>query len=147
MAKAVELLEERTGKIAAVSSLYRTEPVDAPPQPWFLNAVVQTCNVLHAEDLLQVCRSVEKLLGRVRSIWHGPRSIDLDLLLVGDEIEETEELTLPHPQLGNRRFVLVPLVEIAPARIHPGLGLTMAELLRRCPDRATVERVAAPPWS
>jgi len=131
-------LEARGFRVTALSSLYLTEPVDAPPQEWFLNAVAGGETALSPEALLRACLDTERALGRVRDVPRGPRTIDLDLLLYGDEVRDTPGLTLPHPRMHERRFVLVPLVEIAPGARHPVLGLTAAEMLRRCPDRSQV---------
>lgn len=131
-------LETRGFRITAMSSLYLTEPVDAPPQEWFLNAVAGGETALSPEALLQACLDTERALGRVRDVPRGPRTIDLDLLLYGNEVRDAPRLVLPHPRMHERRFVLVPLAEIAPAARHPILGLTAAEMLRRCPDRSQV---------
>jgi len=131
-------LEARGFRITALSSLYLTEPVDAPPQGWFLNAVAGGETALSPESLLAACLDTERALGRVRAEARGPRPIDLDLLLYGDEVREGPALGLPHPRMHERRFVLVPLAEIAPLARHPRLGLTAAEMLRRCPDRSQV---------
>lgn len=131
-------LEARGFRITAMSSLYLTEPVDAPPQEWFLNAVAGGETALSPEALLQACLDTEREMGRVRDVPRGPRTIDLDLLLYGSEVRDAPGLVLPHPRMPARRFVLVPLAEIAPAARHPILGLTAAEMLRRCPDRSQV---------
>jgi len=135
---ALQGLEGRGFHVTALSSLYLTEPVDAPPQAWFLNAVAGGETALSPEALLQACLDTERALGRVRDVPRGPRTIDLDLLLHGGEVRDTPGLVLPHPRLPERRFVLVPLVELAPGARHPVLGLTAAEMLRRCPDRSQV---------
>jgi 2-amino-4-hydroxy-6-hydroxymethyldihydropteridine diphosphokinase len=122
----------------ARSSLYLTEPVEAPPQDWFVNAAVRGSVSIPPEELLRACLGVEQDLGRVRDVYRGPRTVDIDLLLYGDEIRQGGELTLPHPRLHERRFVLVPVVEVAPDRRHPLSGRTMAELLRDCPDPSRV---------
>src|SRR2546426_10276925 len=131
-------LEARGFRVTAMSSLYLTEPVDAPPQEWFLNAVAGGETALSPEALLQACLDTERAMGRVREVPRGPRTIDLDLLLYGNEVRDAPGLVLPHPRMHERRFVLVPLAEIAPAARHPILGLTAAEMLRRCPDRSQV---------
>jgi 2-amino-4-hydroxy-6-hydroxymethyldihydropteridine diphosphokinase len=122
------------------SSLYRTEPVEVVDQEEFMNQVVGFRTALSPEETLGVCLSVEGSLGRVRTREKGPRIIDLDLLLAGEEVRNGGPVEVPHPRMHLRRFVLVPLVEIAPQTRHPVLGLTAAELLLRCPDRSRVER-------
>ena len=131
-------LEARGFRITALSSLYLTEPVDAPPQEWFLNAVAGGETALTPEALLRACLDTEREGGRLRDVPRGPRTIDLDLLLYGSEVRQAAGLVLPHPRMHERRFVLVPLVEIAPGARHPVLGLTAEEMLRRCPDRSQV---------
>ena len=133
-------LEARGFRITALSSLYLTEPVDAPPQEWFLNAVAGGETALSPEALLQACLDAERALGRVRDVPRGPRTIDLDLLLYGDEVRATPGLTLPHPRMHERRFVLVPLVEIDPLLVHPATGDTLLNHLSRLDDRPPVRR-------
>lgn len=130
------------------SSIYATEPVDAPVQDWFLNAAVRGATVMTPEELLRACLAAEQELGRVRDVYHGPRTLDIDVLLCGAEVRRTPELMLPHPGLPARRFVLVPVAEIAPDLRHPILGRTMAELLLSCPDTARVVRhLPAEAWT
>jgi 2-amino-4-hydroxy-6-hydroxymethyldihydropteridine diphosphokinase len=140
LSQALAGLERRGFEITARSSLYWTEPVGGPPQEWYLNAVAAGSTALAPEELLRACLDVERELGRERRVRNGPRTLDADLLLYGDEVRADQALELPHPRLHERRFVLVPLCEIAPEARHPRLGLSAAELLRRCADRSQVLR-------
>jgi 2-amino-4-hydroxy-6-hydroxymethyldihydropteridine diphosphokinase len=130
--------------IVAISFVYETEPVDYLNQPWFLNQVLQCETSFHPLKLLAECQKVEQELGRTRQISKGPRTIDIDLLFYNEEILKNPELTIPHPAIPQRRFVLVPLAEIAPDFIHPELNLTIHELLDQCPDKSEVKRIAMP---
>jgi 2-amino-4-hydroxy-6-hydroxymethyldihydropteridine diphosphokinase len=125
----------RLGRVVARSSLYETEPVGYRDQPAFLNAVLGLETKLGPLPLLHALLSIERELGRDRSqgVYNGPRTLDLDLLLLGDAIVAGKELTLPHPALSQRRFVLAPLAEIAPQLRHPQLKQTMADLLAHLP--------------
>ena len=114
MRSAVRLIDQGPCILVAVSSLYRTKPVGVLDQPDFLNAVVRLETEQEPDELLQLCKSIERTIGRQRTIRWGPRVIDIDILLV-DEIQlMTPELTLPHPEMLKRAFVLVPLAEIEP---------------------------------
>jgi 2-amino-4-hydroxy-6-hydroxymethyldihydropteridine diphosphokinase len=139
-----QLPETRLGR---VSSLYDTAPVGELDQPNFLNAVAQLETALTARQLLWNLLLVERRLGRVRHVAqrYGPRTIDLDLVLFGDQVIDTPELTVPHPEYHKRAFVLVPLAEIEPKLVHPLLGLTAAELLARIDEPAAV-RPMSRPW-
>ena len=118
----------------AASSLYRTAPVGLKHQPDFINAVVELVAVSPAPTLLDALFEIEARFGRQRSIKNAPRTLDLDLLLYGDELSDDPQLTLPHPRLHERAFVLAPLAEIAPQLVIPGRG-PVAELLLRCADQ------------
>ena len=120
------------------SSLWLTEPVGGPPQGLFLNAVAGGETGLRPEALLEACLATEREMGRVRGERNGPRTIDIDILLFGSERRDVPGLVIPHPRLHERRFVLAPLAEIAPALVHPVLGLAVADLLARCADRSAV---------
>jgi 2-amino-4-hydroxy-6-hydroxymethyldihydropteridine diphosphokinase len=133
-------LAARGLEVTARSGLYLTEPVQAPPQEWFLNQVVGGRTALGPEELLRAGLEVEAELGRVRTVPRGPRTLDVDLLFYGPLVRCTPELTVPHPRLAERLFVLVPLMEIAPDLRHPLLGLTVREMRARCPDTARVLR-------
>jgi 2-amino-4-hydroxy-6-hydroxymethyldihydropteridine diphosphokinase len=142
---AVERLDT-LGRITGVSSLYETEPVGYLEQSRFLNAVVALETSLAPVDLVQALLGIERDLGRTRSFPNAPRTLDLDLLLVDDVTLDTSELTLPHPRLHERAFVLVPLVELAPELAHPVSGQSMREILGSLPDRGGVEVYAPAGW-
>ncbi len=135
------------GQVVAVSSLYETEPVGLREQPWFLNAVVALETELDPHSMLATLLAIERRAGRVRTFRNAPRTLDLDLLLYGTLVSESEHLSLPHPRLHERSFVLVPLAEIAPELVHPRLGEPVRVLLDRLGESATVvRRVAGPEW-
>jgi 2-amino-4-hydroxy-6-hydroxymethyldihydropteridine diphosphokinase len=129
--------------IAARSSWYRSEPVPASDQPWFVNAVAAVETGLDARDLLALMQQIETRFGRVRSAPNAARTVDLDLLDYRGALSPSPELSLPHPRLHQRRFVLVPLCEIAPRWRHPRYGATARELLDRLVGAERVERMPA----
>jgi len=127
--------------VCRVSSIYETQPVSEIEQPAYLNMVAEVGNPLPApEQMMARLLRIEFLLGRVRYLKDGPRTIDLDLLLYGEVESNTEFLTLPHPRLHQRRFVLEPLAEIAPRLVHPTLKCTTTELLESVQDNSAVKR-------
>jgi 2-amino-4-hydroxy-6-hydroxymethyldihydropteridine diphosphokinase len=130
------------GDVLEVSSLYETEPVEVTDQPWFLNCAVAVRTELMPRGFLAGILAIEKLMGRVRTQPKGPRVIDIDILLFGAQTINTPQLTVPHPAMVERRFVLEPLAEIAPEAVHPVSKKTVRELLRALPqDGAKVKRI------
>jgi 2-amino-4-hydroxy-6-hydroxymethyldihydropteridine diphosphokinase len=125
---------EALGRVRAVSAFYDTAPVGYTEQPDFVNAALLLETELEPVELMRALLEVERAMGRDRSatVAKGPRVIDLDLLLMGDVVCATEELTLPHPAMAERRFVLEPLAEISPGMVDPRSGRTVAELLAAC---------------
>ena len=140
LARARERLERAGVEVLRTSSVYRTEPVDVPGQPWFRNQVIKVRTELGPQELLGLAKSIELRMKRVTTVPKGPRTIDIDILLAGDTVIATPGLTIPHPRLAMRNFVLVPLREIAPGTVHPVLRKTVRELARTCPDRSAVIR-------
>ena len=116
---ALQALERGGGKVVRRSSWYETAPVGKTDQPWFLNLVVEVETPLSADDLLARCQRVERNLGRVRTERWGPRTIDIDILLYDGLAMTSPHLTIPHPRMTERRFVLLPLLEIAPDAALP----------------------------
>ena len=121
------------------SSFYRTSPVGKTDQPDFVNVVVQIATTLSVDDLMTVLLDIEHSLGRVRTDRWGPRTIDIDLLIYGDSQIETERLTVPHPRMLDRRFVLVPLIEIAEDLRVPGTTKSLKEFLDLTENQGNIE--------
>jgi len=132
---------EACGRVIAVSSCYETEPVGYDDQPWFLNLAAGLETRLTPHQLLSFCQSIELAQGRVRPFPNAPRTLDLDILFYDDLVLDRPALVLPHPRLGDRRFVLEPLAEIAPLLRHPVLNRSVRRLLELCPDRSMVRKV------
>ncbi len=149
LAAAVEQLGA-LGTVTARSSLYETEPMEVPNQPWFLNCVVALETDLMPKQLLARLLDIERSLGRKRAAAQpkGPRTIDLDILLFASSVIDTAGLTIPHPAMHQRRFVLEPLAEIAPDARHPVFKRTMRELRDALPKEAgAVKRVDSGQWT
>jgi 2-amino-4-hydroxy-6-hydroxymethyldihydropteridine diphosphokinase len=140
--RAVELLPEHGVGVEAVSSLYETEPMgEILDQPDFLNAAARVRTALEPRELLAICKAIEVELGRMfGGPRHGPRPLDLDLLLLGELELDSEELTLPHAEVTSRRFVLAPLLELDPELTLPD-GTPLAEALEALGEGQRVERV------
>ena len=128
--RAARLIDEIEGvELKSISSLIETEPVGGPPQGRYLNGAAELETALEPRDLLARLQEVEAELGRARKVLNGPRNIDLDILLFGDLVVDAGDLILPHPRMCERAFVLEPLNEIAPARVHPIKRKSVEELL------------------
>lgn len=131
-------IQEELGPIALMSSVYQTAPWGRSDQDFFLNQVIMVDTHQLPEDAMTICLNIEKKMGRVRHAKWTERIIDVDILYINDEVVNLPQLIVPHPELHNRRFTLVPLVEIAPDYVHPGLKKSNQELLEVCPDRLDV---------
>ena len=134
--RALEFLSQRA-RMGEISSIYDTEPLGDSNQPRFLNLVCQTFTRLEPPALLALAKGIERKLGRVGKSG-TPRTIDIDILLYGDQVIETPELVIPHPKMTERAFVLIPLDEIAPDIIHPVAGKTVKELLKSVTEKQGV---------
>jgi 2-amino-4-hydroxy-6-hydroxymethyldihydropteridine diphosphokinase len=127
--------------VKQLSSIYETEPVDFQDQPWFLNCVVEAETSLEPHAVLQALHAIETQLGNKKEFAKGPRKIDLDILLYGNETISAPDLQVPHPRMLQRRFVLTPLAEIAPHLKHPSWPATATILLGHIPDSSQVTRL------
>jgi len=128
--RALEFLAGYALKIKSLSSFYLAEPVDYLDQPWFINAAAEIATRMTPDELLTACLQVEKELKRKRAVPKGPRTLDIDILLFGQRIIRQEALTIPHPRLTERMFMLLPLAEIAPSVNHPVEKAAMSELVK-----------------
>ena len=137
---AIHSLRDRGIAVWKCASLYSTQPRDVEDQPWFLNTVLEVRTLLEPELVMEECLDIERNAGRVRDVAKGPRPLDIDILLYRDRIVELPNLTIPHPRFRQRRFVMVPLAEVAPNAADPVSGLTMIQLLDLCVDEGIVHR-------
>jgi 2-amino-4-hydroxy-6-hydroxymethyldihydropteridine diphosphokinase len=138
--RALSLLSENGIHIERTSSFYKTEPVDFLPQAWFLNLAAEALTNLLPVQLLHACQRIERQVGRRPGVRKGPRSIDVDILFYESAVIRTSELTIPHPAIAERRFVLIPLAEIAPGARHPVTQQTVLDLLHETTDHSQVVR-------
>jgi len=139
--RALEMLASARVEVQRLSSFYKTEPVDFRPQPWFMNCVAEVTTELMPLQLLKVLQSVERALGRRPGISKGPRPIDIDILFYENVVVRSALLTIPHARLGDRRFVLIPLRELAARLLHPVTQRTVLEMLRDTTDSSHVLRL------
>lgn len=142
ISRAIDAIRATDGiSVVQVSPMYETAPVGYLAQPSFINSAVLIESTLAPEELLSRLREIESRLGRVsRERWHE-REIDIDILLFGDHVIDSDELSIPHHEMHRRRFVLVPANDIAPDAVHPLLNHTVSELLSRCADMSSVVRI------
>jgi 2-amino-4-hydroxy-6-hydroxymethyldihydropteridine diphosphokinase len=137
---AVAQLDGSDFKLRRVSSLYETEPIGLREQRWFLNLVAEFETELFPRQLLHRMQKIEMSMGRRRAVKNGPRTIDIDILLYGNSVIETNELEIPHPRYRERRFTLAPLAELNPGLRDPVTHQTMAEMLAALADQ-TVRKI------
>lgn len=138
--KSAELIEEYIGKILCQSDLYESEPWGFEADTNFLNQVIEVHTVFSADEVHNKAQQIERQMGRKKGSGEGysSRNIDIDLLYFNDEVIHTENLVIPHPRLHERKFTLMPMVEIAPEFIHPVFKVSQRELLSRCSDQGSV---------
>lgn len=137
---AMHALEEHGVRILDRSTIMKTAPVPVSDQPWFRNAVISVKTDANALDLLAILHKIEKSFGRVRTVKNAPRLLDLDLIAYNDEFIDQDNVTIPHPRLHERSFVLYPLQEIAPNWVHPQLNLSVSQMIKNyLPDSQTLE--------
>jgi 2-amino-4-hydroxy-6-hydroxymethyldihydropteridine diphosphokinase len=140
LSKSILLIEKQIGKLLRQSGLYSTAAWGNTNQPDFLNQVIMVETELSAIQTMQTILNIEKKMGRLRTVKNAPRIIDIDILFFNKEIIDREYLNIPHPQIQNRRFVLVPLNQLSPNLKHPVLKKTVHQLLIHCPDKLNVKK-------
>jgi 2-amino-4-hydroxy-6-hydroxymethyldihydropteridine diphosphokinase len=133
-------IADTCGDITNTSSIYETAAWGNTSQPSFYNQAIVVSTTLSPEALMDQLLSIELEMGRVRDQKYGPRTIDLDILMIDGLVFNTEKLTIPHPQMHNRRFALLPMVEVAPTLKHPLLDQSIEDLLQNCPDTLDVQK-------
>lgn len=141
LSNAQKLVEECCGKITAASDVYETAAWGVTDQPSFYNRLLVLETNLAPEKLMETLLAIEEKMGRQRNIKMGPRTIDIDILMIDNLIINTSLLTVPHPHLHERRFALIPLAEVAPGLIHPILEKSIATLLKECKDELDVHKI------
>jgi 2-amino-4-hydroxy-6-hydroxymethyldihydropteridine diphosphokinase len=140
IARAIAALGERGVRVTRESSLYETEPLEIKEQPWFLNCAIEAETELSSERLMEVLLEIEREMGRERGVPKGPRLIDMDILLYGSEVVRAAGLEIPHPRMAERKFVLVPLAEIAAEVNDPVSMMAIAEMLEATADQSEVRK-------
>jgi len=138
---ALSLLEKEGVEILKISSLYETQPVDFPAQPWFYNQLVEVRTKDNPEAFLDLIKKIEQKMGRKRQQKKGPRIIDIDIILAEGSIIHKKELKIPHPRMQKRNFVLLPFVEISPETVHPVLNEDMKTLWEKSNDLSIVKQI------
>ncbi len=134
-------LEKEGVEILKMSSLYETQPVDFPSQPWFYNKLVEVRTKANPEALLDLVKKIEQKMGRKRGEKKGPRIIDIDIILAEESVIRKKELKIPHPRMEKRNFVLLPFIEISPDTVHPVFNEDMKTLWKKSDDRSIVKQI------
>ena len=138
---ALFLLEKEGVEILKMSSLYETQPVDSPSQPWFYNQLVEVRTKANPEALLDLVKKIEQKMGRKRGQKNGPRVIDIDIILAEDSVIRKKDLKIPHPKMEKRNFLLLPFMEISPDTVHPVFNEDMKTLWKKSDDRSIVKQI------